>query len=129
MSTLQPDSLRRIFVETPYRTDVLATIDEKNALSDFVDAARDVRLDYIGSLSYKRKGPGETWWVFVQLDDGSELKLEWVHFEASPHDVRGMFIHTTANSMSNRGEFVSANLRQWFSKHVEKRLKTEKWEK
>ena len=128
LNSLQSEFLSRIIFETPYRTNVLAIIDEKNALSDFVDSAHDVRRDDFGTLTYKRKGPGQVWWVFVELNDGQELKLEWVHHDSSPSDVRGMFIETTANSMSNHGEFVSTNLRQWFSKHVEYQLNSVKFE-
>lgn len=120
LSTLQPKSLTKIRVRKPFSNASIVTIDDRQALNDFVIAARDMRVGYPGQLS-----SGESfdeWWFVIVLADSQEIELEWSHRGRSPNTVFGMFVETNRRSLKNRGSWLSTNLRAWFSQYVETAL-------
>lgn len=121
LSTLQDNSIDQIRVYTPFRLKLLLAIDDEKTLSGFIVAAHDAQLNYHGKVSADKTV--ETWWIDIILRDGPTLELEWSHRSDAPDTGYGMFIATTNNSVSNRGQFISRNLRSWFRENVEKGLR------
>jgi len=121
LSIIPQGSVEQIRLYTPYRSNLLATVDDKKALSGFVTAARDIRLHYPGQLG--RNEHVEEWWVVVELIDDQTVELVWTHRSDSPDTVEGMFIETTPRSMTNHGQFISTNLRIWFTEHIQTQLR------
>ena len=115
LRTLPIDSVVRIEFSEPFGNRIIATIDDENSLSDFAIAARDVRILHPGKGALNNRSE---WWVLVVLQDGERFKLEWTIYDRSPN-VIGRFIKTTPNSVSNQGNFLSVDLRTWYSRYVE----------
>lgn len=61
-------------------------------------------------------------WFVISLRAGREIELEMPHRQDVPERVFGRFVETTPNSLKNRGDFLSSDLRSWFNTHLAGRL-------
>lgn len=104
---------------TPHDHPIIIFLDDPKVLSDFVEAARDVRVEHAGRLAGSLAGgTSEGWNLVILFNDEKRMRLDWSHRSDYPNSVVGHFYKFNSESTINRGDFISDNLRDWFDQHV-----------
>jgi hypothetical protein len=119
IKNLQPGDVTRITVREQYGGDILAVIEDDDALGKFVERSKDIRGKRIMNWNKSRVN---RWQLKVEFREGPPIKMTWEHREDRPHTVYGHYMDGTSDSRRLLGSYYSKGLRTWFTECVQPRL-------
>ncbi len=115
LRALDPARIDKIFIMRQYRTDSIAIIEKRRAITEFARACRTIR-PYIPMPDY---APRIIFSCYVDLGDAFSHVL-YIHFFHNEEDrLMGVFASRRGETETYRGAFVSRELRLWFDTYIE----------
>lgn len=115
LTEIPADSLARIVIQEPFSRDIIARIDDREALAAFCEAASDATVNWNARI---RNSEHTRHLHFVMVD---KTETSWIFewSQSSPTTMFGMFAELDGNTVYNRGNFRSDKLRDWYREYLE----------